>query len=191
VPTEFLAPLTPIHPAPYAQRADSVTSGAILEESIAASAVTNSRLANTSVSSAKLADGAVTNAKIASGAVTSAKIANSAVTNANIANGAITNAKVASGTLTMSRHAGVFFNGTIGSLVVGAGACINFNIPIAGALAGDFPMIALQAGQSLPAGMTLTATRVPSNGQMELRACNVGNATSSWNQLNLIFMTLR
>ena len=36
---EFLAPLTPIHPAPYAQRADSVTSGAILEESIAASAV--------------------------------------------------------------------------------------------------------------------------------------------------------
>jgi hypothetical protein len=178
---EFLAPRTPIHPAPYAQRAASVTNGAILEASIAASAVTNTRLANSSVSSAKLADGAVTNAKLADGAVTTVKIAN----------GAITNAKVAAGTLTMSRHAGVFFNGSIGSLTVGAGACINFNIPIVGALAGDFPMVALQAGQSLPTGMTLTATRVPSNGQMELRACNVGNATSNWSGLNLIFMTVR
>jgi len=43
----------------------------------------------------------------------------------------------------------------------------------------------------LPAGMTLTATRVPSNGVMELRACNVSNSTSSWTELDLKFMTGR
>ena len=189
---EFLAPRTPIHPAPYAQRAASVTNGAIVDGSIAIGAVTNFSLANSSVNVAKLADGAVSSEKMADGAVSSEKMANAAVTTAKLANGAVTNAKVATGTLTMSRHAGVFFNGSIGSLIVGPGACINFNVPVGpGALAGDFPMVALQAGQSLPSGMTLTATRVPSNGQMELRACNVSNATSSWSQLDLIFMTVR
>lgn len=178
---EFLSPLTPINPAPYAQRAALVTDGAIVESSIASSAVTATRLANSAVSSAKLADGAVT----------AAKLADSAVTNAKLGNNAVTNAKVAAGTLTMSRVAGVFFNGSIGSLIVGAGACINFNVPIGGALAGDFPLVALQAGETLPAGMTLTATRVPSNGVMELRACNVSNSTSSWTGLDLKFMTVR
>lgn len=178
---EFLSPLTPINPAPYAQRAAVVNEGAIVESSIASAAVTPSRLANGAVTAAKLADGAVTAAKLADGAVTNAKLGNNAVTNA----------KVAAGTLTMSRLAGVYFDGSIGSLTVGAGGCINFNIPIAGALAGDFPLIALQAGQTLPAGMTLTATRVPSNGVMELRACNVGNSSSSWTGLNLKFATVR
>ncbi len=189
---EYLSPLTQIHPVPYAQRAAAVSNGGIVAASIADSAVTNSKLSDSVVSSGKLADGAVTNAKLADNAVNSAKLADNAVTNAKLANNAVTNAKVAAGTLTMSRLAGVFFNGSIGSLVVGAGACINFNIPVgAGALAGDFPMVALQAGATLPAGMTLTATRVPVNGQMELRACNVSNSTSSWTSLDLIFMTLR
>lgn len=178
---EFLSPLTPINPAPYAQRAAVVTDGAIVESSLASGAVTSTRLANSAVTSAKLADGAVTAAKLADGAVTNAKLGNNSVTNA----------KVAAGTLTMSRLAGVYFDGSIGSLTVVAGACVNFNVPIAGALAGDFPLVALQAGQTLPAGMTLTATRVPSNGVMELRACNVGNSTSSTTGLDLKFATVR
>ena len=179
---EYLSPLTQIHPVPYAQRAAAVTNGSIFAASLAEGSVTNP----------KIADGVVTSGKLGNSAVTNAKLADSAVTNAKLGNNAVTNAKVAAGTLTMSRHAGVFFNGSIGSLIVGAGACINFNVPLgAGALAGDFPFVALQAGQSLPAGMTLTATRVPVDGQVELRACNVGNSTSSWNSLDLIFMTLR
>jgi len=178
---EFLSPLTRINPAPYAQRAAVVTEGAIGESSIASGAVTSTRLANSAVTSGKLADGAVTAAKLADGAVTNGKLGNNSVTNA----------KVAAGTLTMSRLAGVYFDGSIGSLTGGGGACSSFNVPIAGALAGDFPLVALQAGQTLPAGMTLTATRVPSNGVMELRACNVSNSTSSWTGLDLKFATVR
>lgn len=178
---EFLSPLTPVNPAPYAQRAALVTNGAITEVSIGGGAVTTT----------KVADGAVNTAKLADTAVTAAKLADSAVTNAKLGTNAVTNAKVAVGTLTMSRVAGAFFNGSIGSLTVTAGGCVSFNVPVGGALAGDFPMVALQAGQTLPGSMSLTATRVPSNGQMELRACNAGNSTASWPSLDLIFLTVR
>jgi hypothetical protein len=188
---EYLTPLTPIRPAPYALRAAQVSAGAIEEEGLASAAVTANKIATNAVSTSKLLDAAVSSGKLADSAVTSDKLANSAVSNAKLANNAVTNAKVAANTLTMSRHAGVFFDGTIGSLTVGAGACIDFNIPISGALAGDFPLIALQPSSNLPGSLSLTAVRVPSNGVMELRACNAGNSSASWNSLNLIFMTLR
>jgi hypothetical protein len=190
-PYEYLSPLTQIRPTPYAQRAAQVSPAGIDEASLAAGIVSTGKLANNAVTTGKLDDDSVSSAKMADGAVTSAKLASSAVSNAKLANNAVNNAKVAANTLTMSRHAGVFFDGSIGSLAVGAGACIDFNIPISGALAGDFPLIALQPSSNLPGSLSLTAVRVPSNGVMELRACNAGNSTASWNSLNLIFMTLR
>lgn len=178
---QFLVPVTEINPAPYAQRADRVTDGAVVSASLDFNAVTESKI-NT---------GAVTTSKLADSTVTSDKLANGAVTNAKLANGSVTNAKVAAGTLTMSRHAGAFFNGGIGSLVVGPFGCLNFTVPVGGALAGDFPLVAMQAGASLPTNLSLTALRVPTDGVVEMRACNSGNTTSSWSSLNLIFLTLR
>lgn len=177
----FLAPLTPINPVPFAQRAALVTDNGVVATSIAPNAVIESRIN----------DAAVTTTKLADSAVASAKLANSAVTNAKLANNAVTNAKVAAGTLTMSRHAGAFFNGGIGSLIVGPFGCLNFTVPVGGALAGDFPLVALQAGAVLPTDLSLTALRVPSDGIVEMRACNSGNTTRSWSSLNLIFLTLR
>lgn len=180
-PYEYLTPMTRIRPAPYALRAAQVSAGGVDNQSIATGAVTTPKLATDAVTTSKLVDASVSTAKLADGAVTNVKLANNAVTNA----------KVAANTLTMSRHAGVFFPGGIGSLTVNAGSCLNFNVPITGALVGDFPLIALQDSSSLPGSLSLTAVRIPSNGQMELRACNAGNSTAGWSSLNLIFMTLR
>ncbi len=168
---EFLTPLTPIHPVPYALRADSVTSGAIVGDSIGPGAVTTAKLANNAIASAKLADSAVSNAKLATNAVT--------------------NAKVLPGSLTMNRHAGVFANGSLGALTLGGNSCFTFELSNGGAQAGDFPLIALQAGAVLPANMSLTALRVPSNGIVQYRVCNHGAITASWSSLAVIFMTLR
>lgn len=178
---EYLAPVTPINPAPYAQRAAQVTDGAVVSTSLGTNAVTES----------KITASAVTTAKLANNAVSSDKLANNAVTNAKLANNAVTNAKVAAGTLTMSRHAGAFTTGVIGSLFVGGNACISFDFNIAGAQAGDIPFVALQAGEVLPSNMSLSALRVPSNGTLQLRACNSGTTLQGWNTLNVIFMTLR
>ena len=197
---EYLTPLTPINPAPYAQRAAAVTNAAIVASSIATNAVTtgkladgavtNAKLADGAVNSAKLADFAVTNARLANGAVSEAKLTTNAVTTAKLASGSVTNDKVAAGTLTMSRHAGVFFNGTIG-VTVAADSCVQLMVPVGGALAGDFPLVALQANQVMPFNITLTAVRVPSDGVMQLHACNSSKLVDYSQSLGVIVMTLR
>ena len=157
---QILSPLSQIHPAPHALRAAEVVDFSVTSASLAAAAV----------SSTKLADGAVSSTKLADSAVTETKLANSAVTNAKIANGS----------LTTSRMAGALNNYTIGGATVAAHSCNDYNVTFGGdVVAGDFPIIAMQPGGSLPANMSVTALRVPADNQVQVRICNVGSTSAS------------
>ncbi|HRQ65799.1 MAG TPA: hypothetical protein PKZ76_13210 [Xanthomonadaceae bacterium] len=200
-PHEVLSPVTQLHPVPFSRRAEAVSNAAINNAALADGAVSNWVLGDNSVNSRvlgfsavetdNLANLAVTTAKLANTAVTAGKIADGTVTNAKLANGAVTNKRIASNTIRLGRMAGIFFNANIGSVTLLGNACADFDLPISGTQVGDIPFVAMQGSIALPAGMSVTALRVPSANMMQIRVCNHAGVTRSWTSLPVIFMTLR
>ncbi|MBX3724319.1 MAG: hypothetical protein KF823_00180 [Xanthomonadales bacterium] len=180
-PFEILAPITQLHPVPYARRAQTVVPNAINDAALADSAV-NNRV---------LAINAVQTVNIQNGAVSAAKLAANAVQNASIQNGAVDNAKIASNTITLTRMAGARVAGVLGNLTLPGNTCHDFNVGIAGAELDDAPFVAVRSSATLPADMSLTAVRVVSVGVVQLRACNHSSFTRSWSSLPTVFFTLR
>lgn len=169
---QLLSPLTPIRPAPYALRASAVTDG--------------------SIAAASIASGAVTTAKLADGAVTSAKLTTNAVTTAKLANGAVTNDKIAEGSLTTSRMAGTLGNFDLGNITLAARSCNDYNVNFGGDVrAGDFPLIAMQAGGSLPPNFSVTALRVPADNLVQVRICNAGPVSAFMPYVGIRLLTHR
>lgn len=189
-PFEVLAPLTPLHPVPYARRAEAVNPAAINNTALADLAVSNRVLNDNAVNNRVLSTNAVQTVNIQNGAVNGDKLADNSVTNAKIANGAVNNAKIASNTITLNRMAGAVVQGPL-SLNVAANSCVDFNIGVAGAQVGDIPFLAMQSSGALPANLTLVALRVVSAGTVQARCCNHGNVSRSFTDLPVFAITLR
>ena len=147
---------------------------------IAFGAVTNSRIAAGAVTNSKIADSAVSSLKIASGAVDTDDLANSAVETAKIANDSITRGKIAGG----------YSNGAI-SVSVGANDCNTYSISVPGAELNDMVFFNLQASASLPANMLIQPLKVISDGNVQLRACNLGATSASTGDIAIYVLTLR
>lgn len=146
-----------------------------------------SRIVNGAVISAKIANGAVGTVKITNGAVTNAKLAPNSVGNANIVDNSVGFAKLIDSSVNSAK---VVDNSVSLADLVGADATVPITLPagvnahtcafqtktVAGAVAGQVPLLAVQT--TLPDTWVVTALKVPSNGNVVVRFCNIDNAAS-------------
>ena len=209
-PYTVLVPNTPVTTVPYAQVASvaemadiaaDVVANAIDEVDIATDAVTSRTIAANAVGSAEIAANAVTSSEIANYSVGSAELATYAVTESKIAAGAVgshaleasavTGSKIATDAVSMAKMLGHFGSGTL-SRTEPANSCTDFDVSFGGDVnAGDFPLLAFQAGASLPEDMSITALRVPADNVVEVRICNSANVSRGFTGLQVLLITLR
>ena len=166
----------------------TIAAGAIIPSKIAALAVTNAALANNSVTTAKIANGSITTARLADNAVTSATIADGSVGTADIANGSIGNDKLAVNAVQSAEildHSVkvVDFAGVEGTTSINAtlaaGVCVDQSLNFAGAVIGDYPILAIGLNGLLPFKTTVTALNVPAANLLTYRVCNFGSAQAT------------
>lgn len=152
---------------------DSIDGGELVDNS-----VTATDLATNSVNNVELFPGAVTSSKIAANAVGSSELTDGAVGNADLASSAVDSAKVAANSLTPADLRGADNNG--GQIDLSAGGvpnwrCSDFPISVGGATAGEAVIISTQA--ALSAGTLISGARVPSNGTVTMKVCNLSGGT--------------
>jgi hypothetical protein len=177
----------------------SIANGAVTSAKLATDSVTSSKIAAGSVFSSDIADGtiqsvdigasAVGTSEIASGAVTSDELASGAVTASKIAGGAVGTAAIANDSITRGKVAGGYTSGTI-SLSLGAGGCLDGDIGVAGAQAGDMAFFNLQPGQTLPAKVFVMPLYVTA-GSVKTRFCNFASTSASFSGVSIYLLTLR
>jgi hypothetical protein len=204
-----LLPATPIDPSPYAQVASfaqfaaiaqAVGNGSITEPKIVTSAVSSRTIAAGAITSVKIAVAAITNAALADGAVDSLKIANNSITSADISSGSIGNAQLAVSAVQSAEildhsvkvidFAGVEGVASI-SATLNADVCVDLTTNVAGALVGDYPILAIGQNGLLPFKMTVTALNVPVANGVTLRICNFGAAVASVSTMPIKILLLR
>lgn len=204
-----LLPATPIDPTPYAQiaglaqfaaSAQAVGNGSITEPNIVTGAVSSRTIAAGAIISAKIAALAVTNAALADSSVDSLKIANNSITSADISGGSIGNAQLAVGAVQSAEildHSVkvVDFAGVEGtaalSATLNADVCVDQSLNFAGAVIGDYPVLAIGQNGLLPFKMTVTALNVPATNVLTYRICNFGAVTASVSALPVKVLLLR
>jgi hypothetical protein len=171
-----LTPTTPLHAAPYAQRATDANSAAQAADVV-----------NGSIDEVDIATGAVSSRTIGNGAIVSDDLAGSAVTGDKIAGNAITSDKVANNSLTLSDIAGANGNYNV-SFTIAANDCHDFDVSFGGDVQqNDVPIIVMPAGEQLPDSMSITALRVISDNLIEVRICNEIGVTQSYDgQIRMI-----
>ncbi|HSX60146.1 MAG TPA: hypothetical protein VLF18_08110 [Tahibacter sp.] len=177
-----MLPRQPVATAPVAQfsLSGTIAPGSVGSTELATFAVTNSKLAADSVSSSKILAGAVGTSELGNGVVTADKIATGAVGAAEIANDSIARGKIAGG----------YSNGAF-AITIGANTCVDFNLSIGGAQVNDMILFSFQQGASVPPNLLFQPMRVPSDGLVAMRGCNVGNTAQSTGNLPIYLVTLR
>ena len=111
---------------------------------------------------------------LAANSVGNSELVSESVTNAKIGDNAVTGGKVSNNSLTTADIAGTDINPGIIGLDAGGvanGRCEDFSIGVGGAVAGEAVVVSLKA--ALPEGILLYGARVPSNGVVTLKICNL------------------
>lgn len=170
--------------------AGGALSGNYPNPTLAANSVGTTQLQLGAVTNSRLGTDAVTASKIAASSVGSSELATDAVTVDKIANGAVGAAQIANDSITRGKIAGGYSNGSF-AITIGANGCVDFNLSIPGAQAGDMVLFNLQQGASLPNNLLIQPLRVVSDGLVEMRGCNFGNASQSTGTLPIYVLTLR
>jgi len=87
---------------------------------------------------------------------------------------------------------GTVGNGVIGLSSIGAHKCSDVTLGLGGVRVGDIILMNVQAGDALPAGLTMTGLDVPVNGQFHMRMCNsTATASPADNDIKLRWYALR
>ena len=181
---------------------DTQPGGGLASADLAANSVTASELAIDSVNASEIADNSIDSGEIvnnslggsdiADGSITGIDIAASTITGAKIADSSIGSADIASNSLTSSDFAGGLATGNVGfgAGSVPNGQCRQVNIAVAGAEAGDVPIIAWRA--NVQDGVFLYGTRVASTSTVEAVICNFsGAAMAAITNIPVRLITLR
>jgi hypothetical protein len=159
--------------------ASRLVNGAVTTPKIANGAVTGIKIAPGSVANATLADNSVGNAKLIDTSVGTAKLADGAVTSAKLAPSSVSHANIVPGSLTLADIKGADASGPINVTAgIVSGNCAFFDADVAGAVAGQVPLIALAAGETLNNSFIMTALKVPTANKVTVRFCWIGGGTS-------------
>jgi hypothetical protein len=130
-------------------------------------------------------------ADLAAGSVGSSEIATGAVGAAEILTGAVGTSEVANSSLTSADLAGGASNGAI-SLTAGSvpnGRCEDLDTAVPGAVVGD--VVIFSTNGPAPEGILLYGARVPSNGHVTLKVCNLtGGAMPAITNLPVSVITI-
>lgn len=115
---------------------------------------------------------------IVDGQVQTADLADQGVTTQKIAFDSIGTGRIIDNTVSSADLKGADSKGAIslGGGAVAIGRCGDFAVSTPGAKAGEAVVFSLRA--AAPAGMLFTATRVPVDGQVTLKVCNLTGGTS-------------
>jgi hypothetical protein len=149
-------------------KADSVTAS-----EIAAGAVGTDEIGTNAVGASEIADNTVDGGEIVDNSVFAADIAAGGVGASEIAAGAVGRSEVVDNVLTGEDLAGADVHGSI-SLPAGAvanGRCKDYVSPNAGAVTGDAVIFSMDG--ALPEGVLIYGVRVPSNGNVTVKVCNL------------------
>jgi hypothetical protein len=130
---------------------------------IAANAVGGTELADSSVDGGEVVDNSLFATDLGANSVGSSEIATNAVGSSEIVNNTVSSADLAGGasTGTISISAGSIANGR----------CAEVETIIGGAVAGDAVIFSING--AAPAGVLFYGVRVPSNGHVTLKVCNL------------------
>jgi hypothetical protein len=115
---------------------------------------------------------------IVDGQVQTVDLANQGVTTSKIAFDSIGTGRLIDNTVSSADLKGADVKSAIslGAGAVANGRCTDFAVSIPGAKAGEAVVFSLRG--AAPAGMLLVGTRVPADGQVTLKACNLTGGTS-------------
>ena len=120
-------------------------------------------------------------------AIDAIDINSNAVTTVKIQDDAVTAAKLASNSVSIASFTGGSGSGAI-SISVGANDCTEFNLSFGGIAAGDFVLF---NSDPLPDDLIITALNAPAANTLRIKACNVGSATQSVDNLGVRFVSFR
>jgi hypothetical protein len=138
-----------------------------------------------------IVDGTVAAEDLASNSVGSTEILTDAVRGSDIADNTIDTGEIINNSLTTADIAGADVNPGLISFSAGSvanGRCEDFATAAGGAVAGQAVVISLQG--SLPQGILIYGTRVPSNGTVTMKLCNLsGGAMAAINDLPIRVIT--
>jgi hypothetical protein len=151
--------------------ADAVGSAEIATDGVGATEIANGsidsgEIVNDSLLAADLAAGSVGSSEIATGAVGAAEILTGAVGTSEVANSSLTGLDLAGGAGT-----GVF---NLSAGAVANGRCEDFDAGVPGAVVGDAVIVSLDG--AAPQGILFYGVRVPSNGVVTVKVCNLSGA---------------
>jgi hypothetical protein len=162
--------------------AGSVASSEVADESLTAAdlalnSVGSNEIATDAVQATEIADGSIDGGEIVDGSLGAVELAPGSVGTSEIIDSTIVSADVANNSLTTADIAGTDAHGIISlaSGAVASGRCTNFNISVGGALAGQGVVLTLL--DAVPSGVLITASRVPSDGNVTMPVCNFTGAT--------------
>ena len=157
---------------------DEIGSSAVNSAEITSDAVGPTEVAENAIDSGEIDDDTMTADDLAPSSVGSSELASGAVTNAEIGSSAVTGSKVATNSLTTADIAGTDINPgiiSLGSGEVANGRCEDFSIGVGGAKTGEAVVLSLKA--AAPQGVLFYPVRVPSDGTVTLKICNLSGGT--------------
>lgn len=106
--------------------------------------------------------------------IRSANIVNGSIAAVDLGANSVDSSKVVNNSLTTADVAGADVNGATIDLSAGAvadGRCGDFPLAVAGATAGEAVVLSIQG--AAPPGVLIHGTRVPSNGTVTMKVCNL------------------
>ena len=158
-------------------RDDTLPNGGLASVDVSPNAIGSSEIATDAVQASEVANDSIDGGEIVDNSLSATDLASGAVGNAELGSSAVTGSKVANESLTSADLDGAAVNGHI-SLSAGAvanGRCKDFPITVGGATAGEAVIISTQA--AIPEGIMIYGQRVPSNGMVTMKVCNLSGST--------------
>lgn len=142
------------------------------------------------MTNAALADNAIDSAKIANSSITSADISSGSIGNAQLAVNAVQSAEILDHSVKVIDFAGVEGTAVI-TATLNAGVCVDQSLNFAGAVVGDYPILAIGLNGLLPFKTSVTALNVPAANLLTYRVCNFGSATATIASMPVKVLLLR
>ena len=140
---------------------------------LAPDSVTASEIATDAVGDAEIANDSIDTGEIKDNSLIAGDLGTNSVGSLEIATGAVGTLEIANNTVSSADLAGGAANGAI-NITAGSianGRCAEVDTSITGAVAGDAVIFSING--AAPAGVLFYGVRVPSNGHVTLKVCNL------------------